>query len=622
MIISCDEFVLKRSVEINSLNCNLFFDEANQKIDGNVKYIIENPQNFPINEIYFFCNQNTIVTSIKYKNNNVSFDNAFLYGYNIYRIKTQPISPSEKQNVELNFTIIGPVEKERFILKKNIVFLDVKEIWLPIPFLSSQKFSYNVRISVPDSKYAIIGGKIISEIETNNLRNIIYDSEVDEAKNSGTLIILDKSRFIKENIYLYTTDKLSSSTILDWASEINNILKKNIQTSDYSQLHIIDGIFQYDDINLTIEGETFANIIFISNFSKTGDQLKFYKLLAHEFSHSYLSGKINFRSEEKVFYESLIEYLAISVINSKSILMYEDSILNNRFELINLFNNPARNDFFLEFTYNVGFLDAIFSGNSLLYYRLIRTLVKKYRFTEIGGNEVVTTIKEIPLELKNNPEVGLINVNAIENIKNKKLYNSFITYRLVDVTNRLGKNRLKIDKMLQFNISDNFPFEVKANLILKYKNKESTNILTLKGEETNILVREKPLAIVLSSPFDYLEENLYDNYLYFENNIVKFIESQLNLFYAGEKVVAKNFFINKQVNSNLDIERTFEKDRELSYKLKGKVRIVIDIYRQRENNIYIQAYKLLNDRVFSYVIIKGSFQRENIVLDSVIDPLL
>ncbi|MCX7821350.1 MAG: hypothetical protein N2258_06710 [Brevinematales bacterium] len=621
-ITSCDEFLLKKSVEIKSLNCNLFFDELNQKIEGNVKYIIENPQTSPINEIYFFCNQNTTVTSIKYRNNNISFDNAFLYGYNIYRIKVPPISPSERQNVELNFTIIGPVEKERFILKKNIVFLDVKEIWLPIPFLSSQKFAYNIRISVPENKYAVIGGKIVSEVESNNLRFQSYYSETDEAGNSGTLIILEKFRFIKDNIYLYTENKLSSPLILDWASEVNSILDKNIKTFDYSQLHIIDGIFQYEDMNLTIEGETFANIIFISNFNKDDNDAKFYKLLAHEISHSYLSGKLNFHPEDKAFYESLIEYLAIGVLNSKSYLLYEDTILNNRFELINLFNNPERNDFLLDFIYNVNFFDAVFCGNSSLYYNLIKILVKKYRFTEIGENEVITTIKELPLELKNNPDIGLINVSAIENIRNKKLYNSFINYRIIDYTNRLSKNRTKIEKVMQLNIFDNFPFEIKANLILKYKNSEVTNSVILKGSETNILIKEKPLAIILSSPFDYLEENLYDNYLYFENNLAKFIENNLNLFYAGEKILGKNFFISKQISSNKEIERIFERDRELTYKLKGKIRIVVDVLKQKDDKIYIMAYKLLNERVFSYIIIKGRIEGNNVILDSVIDPLL
>ncbi len=621
-ITSCDEILLKKSVEIKSLNCNLFFDEVNQKIDGNVKYIIENPQTSPINEIYFFCNQNTTVTSIKYRNNNISFDNTFLYGYNIYRIKTPPISPAERQNVEINFTIIGPVEKERFILKKNIVFLDVKEIWLPIPFLSSQKFSYIIRITAPENKYSIIGGKIISETEANNLRNQTYDSEIDDAKNSGTLIILNKPRFIKENIFLYTSDKLSSSTILDYASEINNILKKNIQPSDYSQLHIIDGIFQYEDMNVTIEGETFANIIFISNFSQPDSQVKFYKLLAHEISHSYLSGKINFHPEEKAFYESLIEYLAISVINTKSEQLYEEAILNNRFELINLLNNSEANPFFIDFTYNVNFLDAVFSAKPNLYYKLIRTLIKKYRFTEIGENEVATTIKELPLELKNNPEQELININAIENIKNKKLYNSFINYRIVDYTNRISKNKTKIDKILQLNISDNFPFEVTANLILKYKNYDITNSIFLKNSQTNIFLRERPVAVILSSPFDYVEENLYDNYIYFENNLVKLIENNLNLFYAGEKIQARNMSITGKIESTSNIERSLEQDRELSYKLKGKTRIVIDILKQKDDNLYIMAYKLLNEKVYSYIIIKGKIDRGNIILDSVIDPLL
>ncbi len=625
---SCNEFVLKKSVEIKSLNCNLFFDEINEKIEGNVRYSIENPQDSSINEIFFFCNQNVYVKSIKYKNNNVSFDNAFLYGYNVYRIRIQPLAPLEKQNVELNFTIVGPVEKERFILKKNMVFLDVKEVWLPIPFLSSQKFDYNVRIATFPNKFAIIGGKKVSEIESNEIRYQTYDSEIDNAIESGTLIILEKSMFKKENIFFYTSNRLLSSLVLDYAIEINNFLNKNLKSFSYSQLHIVDNIFQYEDLNLSIEGETFANVILISNFIESGEKeefyydylnnkkLAFYRLLSHEISHSHLSGKLNIVSIDKNFNESIIEYLAILSLKNKSELDYESAILNSRFELFNLILNPQRNDFLLEFVYNYLFLDAIFSNDVSAYFDLIKLLIKKYRFTEIGRNEIFLTIKELPIELKIR-----LNVNPIDYISNKKLYNSFLKSEVITLTNKGPRNKINLTKVLNLKIIDDYPFEVFANLIINYKTHSITNQIVLNNRETDFQLKDMPVSIILSSPFDYLEENIYDNYLYFENNIIKFIENNLNLFYSGEKKFS-NFYIMENIDSSLSTERTFYSDRELSYKLKGRIRIVPDIVKQKDNYIYIMAYKMLNEKPFSYIIIKGKLEKNNIILYSVIDPLL
>ncbi|MGC8764308.1 MAG: hypothetical protein ACP5QT_00260 [Brevinematia bacterium] len=639
---SCDEIVLKKSVEVKSLNASLTFDETDEKINGTAKYIIENSQTTKLKEIYFFCNQNVFVTSIKYKNISMFYDSTFLYGYNIYRIKIPGLEPGKTEDVELAFSIVGPVEKNRFILKKDIVFLDPKEIWLPLPFLSSQKFNYTLRVKMPENYYLITGGKITYETISNEFRIQQFESETDEAIESGVLIITKQKRFNKNKIFLYTEKSENADELILMANNINNFLEKRLGFFEFSQLHLLDNLFQYNDMSISIEGETFANVILISNISLKNLSLEkltnnpynyiyedsealFYKILAHEIAHTHLFGRIRFEPDDYLILESMVDYLALISLREISYPCYATFLLQNRFEIQNLIKSPSKNEGVLSFLYKVNYLDAICSGNKNLYLELLKILDKKYRYTKISINEVIQTIKDIPFEINKNSLIEDLNIAAAEKIQDNKLYNSFINWEMKTITNKISKRKNKIEKFINVTIKDNYPFKLNAFLVLDYQNYSLTNRIIFNNSETNIMFKEKPVSIRLTSPFDMLEENLYDNYIFFENTIFKTIEESLNYYYSGQSTfIPKNIEFGKEEpkENNPKYERTLEKDRELSWELKGKIRFVIDVFKQNNDTIYIQAYKLVNNKFFSYVIIKGVIENNKTILTSIIDPVL
>jgi hypothetical protein len=634
---SCDDFLLKKTVEVTYLSGEVFFNPFSGTIEGNATYNIVNPQETELNEIYIINHPSVFVKTIKIKKLSLFFDVNRLYGYNVYRVRISPLKSNEATEISLSFFIKSPVNDERFVFNDDFVFFDARKVWIPIPFMSSTKFKYTFQVKVPKEYYAVIGSKLVSEQTDENYRIQKFESEFEDVLKTGTLIIAKFFRFAKNNIYYYTFEKENIEEIFNSVGLITDYFRKNFNELPFTQLHIVNQLFQYEDLILSIDAESFANLIMIPNLDKikfntyTGynyiydnSGIKFLKTLAHEMSHLYFIDRMNFENTAYIHSEALMDYLSLLILRDISYINYENFLLKNRFELQNLKLSGNIEKPLYKFLYLENFLDSLFSKNKRNYLLFLDILTKKYPFTRISPEDIKFTLEEMPLEFEKLNISTYFPKDAVSFLESGNFYNSFLSWTTRVITNKVSKKKVNIKKYKLVSVNHNFPFTPKFLFIEEYKNSTITNIVFIPTKETNFLLSNDIVSVKLSSHFDMFEENLYDNFIKFSGkSFNEILEEVLNFYYSGQMLdIPKNFSFEKLENYPVDIERSFEKDRELSWELKGRVRFVVDVIKEYNEGLYIMAYKLVNNKPFSYVLINGRKVQDKIILTSIIDPLL
>ncbi len=636
IFVSCDEFMLRKTVSVQFLEGDVSFDPDNVSMSGDLIYTIKNKQNKTLQEIFFISHSQVIIDNIRYNGDTIRFEQGIGYGSGIYRIRVASLLSGASAKIEIKFHISGPVEEDRFLLTADTVFMDAKKIWLPVPFADLPAFLYSIKIITPDNYYTVMGGKEQEESVKNNKKTTLWESETDDILHTGDIFIGLFERIKKDNISVYTTETNNIGLIFDDTSKTIDFLSNRLWKYPYSQTYVVNELFQYKDTEEFIDGEKMANIVQISP-ELTSDGLlddeqlensaipyiprqsyaKLFEVLAHELSHAYVPPFLKFEEKDYIESESFAEYMGLTTIAYYNPAIYNKFIQRNRIDLINLQLANQTNLRLFNYIYGVNVLHSAFGENKDEFYNYVNMLIQKYSYTEVGLDELIQTASD----LTDSEMTNLINGDALSLWKDNKLYNIELSYINVFVTNKIKKG-ISIDAKRMIIINNNFPIPLKVSLIERYPDRVFTNSIELvKNSNTNIIVEYYILSIEAKSKMDMLEEKLSDNRILFvTNNNGEMIINAVNSFYNYQKINSKNVKIDKTNEASGDFE-TIPADRERSAAIDTNIQFLYDTQNQTNNELYIQAYKLIAGKPYSYVIFKIKKERENYIISGVLDPL-
>ncbi len=263
-LVSCDEFLLKKTVSVVFLEGELKFDPADVSLSGDLFYSIANKQSKSLQEIYFISHSNVLVDSIRYNGELIRFEQGIGYGSGFYRIRIPSLLSGISAKIEIKFHIKGPINEDRFMLTEEAVFMDARKIWLPVPFADSPNFLYSIRIKTPENYYSALGAKLADETVKNGEKSSLWVSESTDVLHTGNIFIGLFGRYQKGSISIYDIDTNYNALIFDYAGKTIDFLSNRLGKYPYSQVNIVDELFQYKDMEEFIDGEQLANTIQIS----------------------------------------------------------------------------------------------------------------------------------------------------------------------------------------------------------------------------------------------------------------------------------------------------------------------------------------------------------------------
>lgn len=662
--LSCDEFLLKKTVSLKSVKGEIFFEPKTTSLKGQIECVIKNRKEKPLSEIYFVCHPAVSIDLVIYKNSAMRFEQGINYGYGIYRIKIPHLYPNESTKIILKFKVKGPIKTDRFILTKDMIFFDAKKIWVPVPFADLPLFSYEFIFHTPKEYYAVIGGKLIEEKIVKNTRISIWISETKRIKMSANLFISKFKRFQKDNIYIYSKTTNNIDDIANYTKLGISKLTKLVGYFPFSQTHVINKIFQYKDMNECIDGEFFANTIQVASylFSATNlqpesnvinsaipflpknNKLQLFNILVHELCHAYTPHTLNFDDNSHINMESFTEHTKNKVIEITHPNIYPRLLEKNRIILINYSLKKRRPSRLSRYFYGVNSLGIAFLNKNHINFDFLNILIKKYRFTKINRNQLIVTADEMnkivlrKFSVMSNTNImdinkELINVDALKLWKNNKLYNIALSSTNVWVSNKTSSIQTKWKTIVhkkQITIQNNFPVAINGILIHSTKRKIKTNYVQVKKQSsTNIIVNKWTQYIDFQTDFSYLETDLKDNSIFLNPKSVQqkinYANFCLNQFYTSGTINKKAIMIDKTytnntISTNDNQWQSIYKDRETSISMSPKVNIVFDKVYSNKNEIYVEAYKYINNKRYSYVVIKMQKVGRKYRFIAILDP--
>ncbi len=559
----------------------------------------------------------------------------------IYRIKIPILQPENEAQIEISFHLNGSVREERFLLTADQVFLDAKKIWLPVPFAETPSFLYSLKVTIPTNYLSILGAKIKEETIKPDRREILWQSETEDVLHTGNIFIGQFERVNHNDIFLYSYNPIQFNLIFNFTRKTINLFSSRIGKYPYSQIHIINELFQYKDIEEFIDGEAMANIIQISPelsdtnsiaiekitnspapFVPRNNLSKLYEVLAHELVHAYIPTILKFNEENYIEQEAFAEYAGLCSICNYYPEVYKKFIEGNRIELINLKLSGLSEQRLFKYLYGINALHCAFQENPTLFLDYVNILIQKYKYITVGPEKLIQTASDINSMISQSNTIVL--TNAISLLGEEQLYNIELSYSNIYITNFSEKYK-SIDIQRQVFIQNSFPVPVDIALIYVYMDYSLTNIIHLeKFSNTNIICDNKILSLTTKSGLEALEEKLSDNHIYFISNYGEDIAiSSINNFYNNQKFNTRWVKIEKSSISNEDegLESLYT-DRERSVFISPSVSFQLDTIKPNRKEGYIQAYKLIDGKPYSYVIFK--FKKNNIHqinIVGIIDPL-
>jgi len=641
LILSCDEFILKKTVVVKLLKGDIIFEPNTPSLFGTLNYTIKNRQKKSLQEIFFISHPQVQIDTIKYNGDKTRFDQGIGYGMGIYRIRI-PVLPSESDaQIEITFHLNGPIREERFLLTSEQVFMDAKKIWLPVPFAETPSFLYLLKVSTPTNYISILGARIKEETIKPDRREIVWQSEIEDVLHTGNIFIGQFERVNHNDIFLYSYNPIQPNPIFSFCRKTINLFSNRIGKYPYSQIHIINELFQYKDIEEFIDGEAMANIIQLSPelsdtnsisidkitnspipFVPRNNVAKLYEVLAHELTHAYLPTILKFNEDNYIEQEAFAEYAGLCSIWNYYPEIYKKFIDGNRIELINLKLSGQSDQRLFRYLYGVNSLHCAFKENPALFLDYINILIQKYRYIEVGPEELIQTANDV--NSITSPSNTIIFTNAIALLGSEQLYNVELSFSNLYVTNFFEKYKT-VEIHRQLFIQNGFPIPVDVILTYIYMDYSLTNIVHLDGfSNTNLICDNKVLSIIAKTGLEALEEKLSDNQVSFISNYGEDIAiSSINNFYNNQKFNTRWVKIEKSNTSNED--EGFESlyiDRERSTFVSPSISFQFDRIVPNKKEGYIQAYKMIDNKPYSYVIFK--FKKENINridILGIIDPL-
>ncbi len=643
MLQSCDDFLLKKTVSVQYLKGDISFDNNSASLSGNLDYEIKNKQQDSMTEIYLISHSMVSIDLIRYNGETMRFEQGLDYGSGIYKISIPPLRSEETANIELHFNLPGPIQDERFLLTKDNVFIDAQKIWIPVPFAQTPRFNYTLKIRTHDDYYSIMGGALKEETVKNNKRTETWVSETDDAILTGNIFISKFNRIKEDNIFLYTINTNNSDVVFRYASQILETLSNNLGLYPFSQVHIINELFQYMDMEEFIDGKASANIIEISpditSQVLTGEDdviaslnpdiprnsvFKVYETLAHEMSHAYVRGILKFEDDNYLQSESLTEYMGLLLISMQNQSVFKKFMKRNRIELINLFLAKGANSDLLKYLYGINCLYSAFYNNEKLFFNYLQILIEKYRYTDIRVSELQKTALEMnPDNSETNEEQFQdfkMDGNALRLWNNYKLYNIRLSYSNIQTTN-FQHRRPEPEERKLIILNHDFPIDIDLVLYENFKNYSRTNFIKLvSNSETNFIAEKDIQSVEVKSRYESLERYVFNNRLVFTNSSWNELFDGINNFYNGQRLT-KNVTFDKSEVKQEGWHNLFE-DREKSLLINTNIQFVFDDFDENEEEFYIQAYKLIDNKPFSYVIFKGKKLREKYEVTAVIDPII
>lgn len=642
----CEDFFLKKTVSVYSISGNLEFLPSIPEIHGKIDYGIRNSQKKEIREIYLICHPSVEIKYIFYNQTLIKFDQAVVYSYGVYRIIIPSLSPGKSAQISIELRIRGPITENRLILSSDQVFFDAKKIWIPIPFAEIPDFHYTMTIRTPIEYYPVMGGMMIEETVKNDHRVTLWKSEVNLPLLTGNLFITKFKRYQQDNIYFYSENDQNLSLIMNYSKYTINYLSSEIGFFPFSQTHIVNKVFQYKKLEEFIDGEYLANCIHVIPeifsfprllsaqdslesgvpFLTKASQLKLFEILAHELSHSYISTLIRFENPDHLFFESMTEFLGTQIINSKYSGVTPLIMERNRIVLINLFLKKQTHNPIWTYFYGVNLLGIAFYEHSELYSELIRLLINKYRYTKIGISEVISTAslmnQILPAETTNS-QPPTIDIDVFKLWEKQKLYNLSMELKQSQKNSTPVNNHSDVE----LTIFNSFPINIDCSLVIETSTNIITNAVKLKPESlTNISLEQPFIQVSLNSPYQWLEFDLSDNVIFADKSELERINEELNHFYQNQKYNKSLIEIAKNLRSDLKIEdrdiewNTLYYDREITWTLSTNTWFIFDRGIFKNNNIYIEAYKWVDHKPFSYTIFKAKQSKKKFTIEAILDP--
>lgn len=649
-LFSCDEFLLKKTVSVQSIQGHIHFENLTPRIWGDISYKIRNPQANPLKEIFLICHPQVEVMQVIYNQKAVRFETGEGFEDRIYRVQIPALAPQDKAVLTLRFQLTGRIREERLILDKEEVFFDVKKIWLPVPFAERFVFPYQISVTAPDRFYSIMGGRIQEESEEGDTRTTTWKSELDNALATGNLILLPYQRTQYKNTYIYSDTTNNRTQILQYSQFSYRILKNNFPALPLSQYHVLKKMYPYNNKVEVIDGEFLANALLISptigNFQPiipleiiTGTPIPFVpntsearllEIISHEYSHSLIPTLLRFEEGRQITMEALTEFLACAIIREWDIALYQKFLERNRILLINLMLKKETHTDLWQYFYLSNLFCSSFWNREDLSMDYIRILIDKYRYTDINWPQLISTASDynkLQLRHKYLTNYSGIDTTLLENWSYFELYNFSLSSSEMSVTN-LELKQPRIIPVKNIRIKSDFPFETDSYLIVYTPKETYTNILAHQKESiTNVQVSDDTITVQLVSRYNSLETHLADNQVNFKDRSWLDLVNEINYFYKGEQHNSRFLAISPEwtdIPLREDDARwtSLSEDRLVSQKISPRVYFQYDKVYFDKQEFYIEAYKWINNRPYSYVIFKGRILKNKLQVNAVLDPTL
>lgn len=639
---SCDEFLLKKTVNVQYMQGELSYDPQEASFRGFVEYEIKNNQLNTLTEIYLISHQKLGLEEVRYLGEPVRFSQDFSYGIGSFRVRIPSLASGSKAKISIKFHVFGPVQEDRFSISETNVIMDARKIWLPIPFDDAPKFFYDLKVTVPEEFYPVMGAKITEESVKNGFRTTRWESENRNIFQTANLFIAKFNRIKENNVFLYSLNTNFAPLIIDTAKQTLVILASNIGPLPISEVHIINNNLQDKILEQFIDGEAMANIILLSSELTSTDLidddtvlnspmpdiprrslLKVREIIAHEICHSYIPGVLKFDEDYALDFESLAEFMGLLVVDKIHPGVIHKFLERNRLELVNMVLAQKRQDERYRYFYGVNSLYSAFRGNDELAFSFIRLLIGKYSFTEIKRDEIILTAHEMN-NLQGDKEQGtdrLVLAEVLDEWSKMDLYNSSLTFTNLTITNTVRKHT-SVETRKMMVLRHNYPVDLEFQ-VMEWKVKSvSTNNYKVSGFG-EVLIPYNPSVKLAEakSPLEWLESKLYDNQI--ETEVLpqkQMFLTVLQNFYNKEKYYPKSVRFSKDITLEPGW-RDFYQDRERSVEISTNISFIIDDLHDSPEETYYQVFKLLEKKPFSLGLYRIKKEKEIILFDSVIDPL-
>ncbi len=647
LLLSCDEFVLSKSVRILNVSGQITFDQHNAVISGHIDYHIRNVQDHPINEIYLVSYHRVKLENVSYNHNPMKFELGAGFKDNVYRVFIPTLTEKAEANIILTFSSTGPYNEDRMILNHKQVFFDVKKIWLPVPFADRFTFPYKISVSTTLPYKSVMGGAIVSEVTQQNVLTRTWKSEINNALLTGSLFIFPLHEYSKGPIHYYTDNTNNLKSVFDYATWTLNLYNKKVGYFPFSQLHLINNIQQYTDMEEVIDGEYMANAIHLSptlfdypyftsdtDFIKRGipflskiTKPKLFEIIAHEITHSYISTLVRFDNDKQMLTESMTEFMAAEVMGEKAAIFRESLFERNRILLINMMIRHQDKGTLWKYLLGCNIFASAFTDNNDSSFKFLSMLVEKYRFTAIQTDQLAVTAQDVnTLLFEQNSNSLFINSNLLKKWNKIKPGNISVSITNRVITNTNNVTNLLLSEKKEILIKNTFPIGINGYLNIISKKDNITNSINIPAlSETNISIPKHLLSVKWSSPYHYLESKLYDNSITIKQNkydkIWGKINEEINSFYTGS--TDRFSYLRLQENSktntisltdahwlSLNTDKTNQ----------SAVTFRFDVISEHLPYFYIQAYKISNNKTIAYVLFKGRKKGHHYYFTGILDP--